>query len=69
MTRKKTSISLDEKIWNDFQTHALRKHGNVHNANTELEFDMRVYLKNHPLGKKSACKSQNISNYELELGK
>lgn len=51
MARKKTSLTLDEKLWNDFQAYALKKHSNTRNANTELEFAMRDYMKNHPLNK------------------
>jgi len=54
MARKKTSLTLDEKLWNDFQTYALKKHGNSRNANTEMELAMREYLKNHPFGKRQS---------------
>lgn len=49
--RKKISLTLDEKIWNDFQRYALKKHNNSRNANTELELAMREYMKYHPLNK------------------
>jgi hypothetical protein len=49
VARKKTSLTLDEKIWEDFQGYALRKHSNTRNANTELEFAMREYMKNNPV--------------------
>ena len=52
MVRKKTSLTLDETIWEDFQAYALKKHGNTRNANTELEFAMQDYMKNNPLKKK-----------------
>ncbi len=51
MTRKKTSLTLDEDIWEDFQGYALKKHGNTRNANTELEFAMQYYMKNNPVKK------------------
>lgn len=51
LTRKKTSLTLDEKIWKDFQSYALDKHGNTRNANTELEKAMDEYMKAHPLKK------------------
>ncbi|MCJ8306761.1 MAG: hypothetical protein HRU07_06910 [Nitrosopumilus sp.] len=51
MTRKKTSLTLDENIWEDFQGYALKKHGNTRNANTELEFAMHDYMKNNPIKK------------------
>lgn len=47
--RKKTSLTLDEKTWSEFQTYALKKHGNTRNANTELEYAMQEYMKNNPL--------------------
>lgn len=51
MVRKKTSLTLDEKIWENFQVYALKKHGNTRNANTELEFAMQNYMKNNPIRK------------------
>lgn len=51
--RKKTSLTLDEKIWKDFQSYALEKHSNTRNANTELEKAMDEYMRNHPLKKES----------------
>ena len=52
MVRKNTSLILDEKIWNDFQAYALKKHGNSRNANMEMEIAMHEYIKNHPIGKR-----------------
>ena len=49
MGRKKTSLTLDEKIWNDFQVYALKKHGNTRNANTELEKAMREHMKTNSI--------------------
>lgn len=49
--RKKTSLTLDESIWKDFQTYALQKHGNTRSANTELEKAMQEYMDTHPVQK------------------
>ncbi len=51
MVRKKTSLSLDEKIWNNFQSYSLTKYGNTRNANTELEIAMKEHMILHPLKK------------------
>ena len=53
MTRKKTSLTLDEQIWFDFQKYSLSKHGNSRNANTELEIAMKYHMKNNPLSGRS----------------
>ncbi len=53
MVRKKTSLTLDEDIWEAFQGYALKKHGNTRNANTELEFAMKNYMKTNPPKKES----------------
>ncbi len=50
--RKKTSLTLDEEIWNEFQRYALAKRGNARSANKELEEAMKEYMKAHPLKKK-----------------
>lgn len=51
LARKKTSLTLDEKIWQNFQVYSLKKHGNSRSANEELEKAMQEYMKSHPLEK------------------
>lgn len=50
--RKKTSLTLDEEIWKEFQAYALMKHGNTRSANKELEEAMKEHMKIHPVKKK-----------------
>ncbi len=49
MERKKTSLTLDPDLWNEFQIFSLTKNMNARSASIELEKAIRAYLdENHP---------------------
>ena len=45
MTRKKTTILIDEKLWIDFVTFVMKKHGTAKKTSVEIGNAMREYLK------------------------
>jgi hypothetical protein len=48
MGKTKTTLNLDEKLWNDFQIYALKVTGAARNASIKVEDALREYMANHP---------------------
>ena len=44
--KKKTSISIDDELWNNFCSIVVKKHGNRKNSDI-LEEMIRIYIKQH----------------------
>lgn len=50
--RRKTSITLKDDLWYNFQQYALAKNRIARSTNIELEKAMTEYMKKHPVKKK-----------------
>ena len=48
MGKVKTTLNLDEKLWQDFQVYALKTTGAARNASGKVEEALREFMKNHP---------------------
>jgi len=49
MTKKKTSISIDDKLWKDWVLHVVKKTGSSYKVSEETEQLIKKELKDHPL--------------------
>ncbi len=49
MGKIKTTLNLDEKLWQDFQVYALKVTGVARNASLKVEDALREYMQNHPV--------------------
>jgi len=49
MGKTKTTLNLDEKLWNDFQIYAINVTGSARNASAKVEDALREYMINHPV--------------------
>ena len=49
MGKTKTTLNLDEQLWNDFQIYALKVTGAARNASLKVEDALREYMANHPV--------------------
>jgi hypothetical protein len=49
MGKTKTTLNLDEQLWNDFQIYALKSTGAARNASLKVEDALREYMANHPI--------------------
>jgi len=47
MTRKKTSISVDENLWREWISFVVNKTGSARKISEELEKAIREYMKRH----------------------
>jgi hypothetical protein len=53
MGKTKTTLNLDEKLWNDFQIYSLKVTGAARNASLKVEDALREYMQNHPATKEA----------------
>ena len=51
MGKVKTTLNLDEKLWQDFQVYAIQVTGAARNASLKVEDALREYMQNHPVKK------------------
>lgn len=49
MGKTKTTLNLDEKLWNEFQIYAINVTGSARNASSKVEDALREYMTNHPV--------------------
>jgi hypothetical protein len=48
MGKVKTTLNLDEKLWQDFQIYSLKVTGSARNASMKVEEAMKEFMANHP---------------------
>lgn len=48
MGKVKTTLNLDEKLWQDFQVYAIQVTGSARNASAKVEEALKEFMKNHP---------------------
>lgn len=53
MGKVKTTLNIDEKLWQTFQVYALKVTGSARNASAKVEEALTEYMNNHPLEVKS----------------
>jgi hypothetical protein len=49
MGKVKTTLNIDEKLWQNFQVYALKVTGSARNASSKVEEALREFMQNHPL--------------------
>jgi hypothetical protein len=47
MTKKKTSINIDDQVWKDWMKFVIDKTGSVRRLSEEMEKALREYMKHH----------------------
>jgi hypothetical protein len=48
MTKKKTSLSIDDQLWKDWVLYVVKKTGSTYKASEETAQALTEYMKNHP---------------------
>lgn len=51
MTKRKTSISIDETLWAEWNMYVIRKRGSARKLSEEIENALREYMQNNPYHK------------------
>lgn len=51
MTKRKTSISIDESLWTEWNMYVIRKRGSARKLSEEIENALRDYMQNNPYHK------------------
>jgi hypothetical protein len=49
MTKKKTSINIDDELWQQWLIYVLKKYGSSHKVSECLAEAIQEYMNNHPI--------------------
>jgi hypothetical protein len=49
MTKKRTSLNVDDQLWKDWTLHVHKKTGSAYKVSEETERIIREEMKNHPV--------------------